>query len=107
MWEAVAVIAPIVVSINALIFKRLDDLDGKLSAMPANYVTRDELVARFNNIDDKLVGINDRIEMTKKILTLETQQRHDKSRWYARSPDPRRNPYDVRDGLDGGEIEER
>ena len=107
MWEVIAVIAPIVISINALIFKRLDDLDGKLSSMPTNYVSRDELVARFNNIDDKLSGINDRIDMTKQILTLETQQRQDEAKWYTRRSAPRRNPYDIQDEFNGGEIKER
>ena len=89
MWEVVAVMVPIVVSINALIFKRIEDLDRKLSVLPTSYISRDELGARFENIDYKLETINDRIEMTRDALTAEMQQHQQGLAWYAGRSIPR------------------
>ena len=96
MWEIIAVVSPIILAVNGLLFKRLDDIDRRLTSMPVTYVSRDELKARFDNIDFKLSSIDQRIDMTKEVLQVELDQMGQANRlhgWYA-SRAPHRKPYE-------------
>lgn len=62
MWEVVAVMVPLVVSINAVIFKRLDDLDKNLASLGGGFVSREELSVKFESVDSRLSEIADKLD---------------------------------------------
>ena len=103
MWESLAVIVPLVVSINALLFKRLDDLDKKMSNFHDQYVSRAELVTKFEGIDYKLEALAERIELRHEMADLEKQAEEARWRWYNSRAIPRKPRGELMDP-DGGEI---
>ena len=106
MWEVIAIIAPLILSVNALLFKRLDGIEERISDMTKTYVTRDELVAKFETIDYKLEALAERIQVRHDMAELERQAEEARWRWYNSRAIPRK-PKGSDGFLDGSEIEER